>query len=312
MAEELIKGLDSFYDPRFLELTARIDRLDMLVKDLTDTVRSKDIERRRDMDGLGKTLESQGRHGDDSLHALEERMVEFNSRRCYEIQELTESVQQRATVAEMGRLAEQLRSLGTSTDERVDTVHTVLTKQLDGLAADFAARKTSTEIRVDNFAARFQALSELVDRKAGVEVTNAHNVRLEALASEVALRATNMRAEELGSQLQALSERNAQKAEDERVDKLERIMGTLGKNVEQRATGGALDKLSSQVKGLTDRMVVEENRIHQISKELQGNHDKLHTWWTRASEFQRLPDDNDQTGPRPPSAPAPPLRRPVR
>eukprot|EP00406_Dinophysis_acuminata_P080829 CAMPEP_0179243858 /NCGR_PEP_ID=MMETSP0797-20121207/17760_1 /TAXON_ID=47934 /ORGANISM="Dinophysis acuminata, Strain DAEP01" /LENGTH=277 /DNA_ID=CAMNT_0020951359 /DNA_START=45 /DNA_END=875 /DNA_ORIENTATION=- len=274
MAEDLVKGLDSFYEPKFSQLSVRIDRLDKLVENLTHAVAQK--EQRSEVEKLRENMEYQFSHENGTIKSLEDRMVEYNSRRCYEIRELTDAVRARSTAAETGRLAVR--------DEQLEALQAALTKRLDGLAADVAARATCGRM-----AAQLEGLAETVRRKAGVEAVGACEGRLEALAGEVALKATQARAEELGRELQALSGRSALKAEGAEMARLGGLLEKLGADVEQKATITEVGRLICQLSALDQRVHVEEMKMQQVAGELQGNSEKLHMWWTRAAAYQSLP-----------------------
>lgn len=262
MAGELTKGLNVLLHPKFTEICQRLDRLESLHKDLAAVVALK--EERQEVDHLRDHISNQIKHVDSIIAMNKDKMLSLDELRNREIRSLAKSLEQKATLANLSHVTEQVQALNHGLTTKVDSSKVEqLGKSLHSLSEDVAMKTPSS--RADQLAKELQALHDQLMKKVDSSTTDRLNERIRGLADEVSMRAEANKVVELSRKLDSLAEATAQKAEIATVEELARKHQVLGEDVAQRAEQRKTDHLDRKMAQLTDELALKAE--HSVAEQ---------------------------------------------
>jgi len=267
MAGELTKGLNVLLHPKFTEICQRLDRLESLHKDLTAVVALK--EDRQEVDHLRDHVANQIKHVDTVINMNKEKVLSLDELRSREIRSLAKSVEQKATVANLAHVAEQVQAVNHALAMKVETSKVEqLGKNLHALSEDVALKTPSA--RADQFARELQALHDQLLKKVDTSTVDRLSERLRGLSEEMSTRAEAAKMVDLSRKLDSVAESCSQKAEITTVEELNRKHHVLGEDVAQKAEQRKTEHIERKLQQLSDELAlkaehsVAEQTIRQV------------------------------------------------
>jgi len=247
MAEDLTKGLNILLHPKFCELQQRVDRLEVFHKDLAAVVALK--EERQEVQHLRDHVDNQLRGVDSTIGMVKDKMLSMDELREHEIRGLSKSVEQRATIANLSHLGEQVQAMSVTMSSKAETAKVEqVCMQFYKLSEEVALR--ATLVRTEQLAKHIQDLQDSIMRKVDIDTTDKIIERIKMLASEVSLRAEDTRVTELSRKFDVLADDAKQKADLATVEQVHRQLHVLGEDLATRVETRRVDHLNRQLHSL--------------------------------------------------------------
>mmetsp|Transcript_37197 Transcript_37197/g.104976 ORF Transcript_37197/g.104976 Transcript_37197/m.104976 type:complete len:432 (-) Transcript_37197:186-1481(-) len=274
MAEDLTKGLNLLLLPKFTEIVQRIDQLETWYKELHDAVALK--EERQEVDHLREHFDAQIHHVDKLVSLNKEKMTQLDELRSREIRALNGLVEQKATIANMSHLSDQVQSVNNAVSTKAENTKVDhLGKQLQTLSEHVALKSTNT--RTDQLSKQLQALNEVVEQKTTISTTDRLHDKLMQIQGEVATKASIERMEDLNGLIQTLSEECGQKAHNTKAEQLHVQLNSLADDLSRRAEISTTDHLYRQMQAIHDEVVQKAESVvmDQTIKKVQSLGDAM-------------------------------------
>jgi len=268
------KGLSILLGPKFLDLSKRLDRLDLLYKELSDAVVLK--EDRQEVDHLREHITNQINHMDSIVGTVKDKMMNLDELRTREIRTLSRTVDHKATATSLNNIAEQVHALNMAVTSKAEVVKVEqLTKQLGSLSEHVGMKASNSQL--EDVAKQIQQLSKLVSQKVSLEQADTIQERIKGLTADVLQKASCAKMQEVASQLHELAKETQRKAESEEVEHLSSQVKGLRDEVAHRAENSKMEHYARQVEMVHDELVrkAENSTADRAIRQLHALNDAM-------------------------------------
>uniref|UniRef100_A0A7S4UFD4 Uncharacterized protein n=1 Tax=Alexandrium monilatum TaxID=311494 RepID=A0A7S4UFD4_9DINO len=251
MCEDLSKGINVILNPKFVELSQRLERLEAYHQDLSGVVARK--EERSEVERLREYMETQVKQLDSHLAMLKEKLLSLDQLRSQEIRGITKNMEHKANVCQVKHLEEQLQASNIAISGKADVSKLdQVGKNLQALSHEVSQKAPAP--RAEQVAKQVQILNEALAKKVDSEAADHINERIRSLAHELSLRADTTKLDDLSKRVDLVAGECATKAEHANLEQLDRQMRLLGSELEHRADVRKVEHISRQLHTLHEEL----------------------------------------------------------
>mmetsp|Transcript_102584 Transcript_102584/g.319664 ORF Transcript_102584/g.319664 Transcript_102584/m.319664 type:complete len:409 (-) Transcript_102584:41-1267(-) len=251
MCEDLTKGLNTLLHPKFIELSQRLDRLEVYHQDLSAVVAQK--EERHEVERLREHVEAQAKQLDSHIAMLKEKTLSLDQLRSQEIRALAKNVETKAALAQVKHLDDQLQATNVAVANKAEVGKVdQVSKNVHALSHEVSQKASSG--RTEQVAKQVQILNDALAKKVDFDTADHLSDRIRTLAGEVALRAESTKLDDLLKKVDLLTQEVAAKADHSNLEQLDRQMRLLSSEVDQRADVRKVEHISRQLHSLHEEL----------------------------------------------------------